>query len=135
MYIYTHYPTASVLGKGPRLDSSTSLLSPVVSTESSFLQLIGDMMESRTVTWETVTILYDSSTTMIDQILFKEMAMLLQGKISIITFDISVKSLDELFELKNRLGKNFFVIGKQSMALNVFQMVRKIVLKLVEANN
>lgn len=116
------------LGKGcPRLESSSSLLAPVVSTESSFVQMVSDIFDTRTVSWKTVTILYDS-TEMIDETLLKEMMMQLQQKISIVMFDISIKSFDEMFGLKSSLGKNFFVIGKQNMALNIFNIVRKIMI-------
>ena len=113
------------IGKGcPRLESPSSLLVPVVSDESSFVQMVSDMFNAQTVTWNTVTILYDS-TEMTDKKLIKEMMMLVQKKISIVMFDISMKSAEELFSLKSSLGKNFFVIGKRNMALDIFDIVRK----------
>ena len=100
-------------------------MAPVVSTESSFVQLIGDMLDAQTVTWKTVTILYDSKT-MGDGKLLKEMIMRMQKKISIIMFDISIKSVDEILKMKNGLGQNFFVIGNQEMAKTTYNLVRRI---------
>ena len=102
-------------------------MAPVVSTESSFVQLIGDMLDAQTVTWKTVTILYDS-TTMGDGDLWKKIIMRMQKKISIIMFDISIQSVDEILKMKTGLGKNFFVIGKQDMAKTTYNLVRKNVL-------
>ena len=81
------------------------------------------MLDVQTVMWKTVTILYDS-TTMGDGELLKEMIMRMQKKISIIMFDISIKSVDEIFNMKNGLGKNFFVIGQHDMAKRTYNLVR-----------
>ena len=56
----------------------------------------------------------------------KEIIMRMQKKISIIMFDISIKSVDDIFKMKNGLGQNFFVIGKQDMAKTTYNLVRKI---------
>ena len=98
-------------------------MAPVVSTASSFVQVIGDMLNAETLTWTTVTILYDSKT-MSDGELLEEMIMQMQKKISIIIFDISSKPVNEIFNMKNGLGKNFFVIGKQDMAKITYNIVR-----------
>ena len=81
------------------------------------------MLDSKTVTWNSVTIFYDS-TVMANEDTLETMIMELQKKISVVMFDISIKPIKEILNMHDRIGKNFFVIGKQLMAKNVFELVR-----------
>ena len=81
------------------------------------------MLDSKTVTWNSVTIFYDS-TVMANEDTLETMIMELQKKISVVMFDISIKPIEEILNMHERIGKNFFVIGKQEMAKNIFELVR-----------
>ena len=106
-----------------RLASKSSIIAPVTTTESAFVQLVRDMLDSKTVTWNSVTIFYDS-TVMANEDTLETMIMELQKKISVVMFDISIKPIKEILNMHDRIGKNFFVIGKQEMAKNIFELVR-----------
>ena len=70
-----------------------------------------------------MTIFYDS-TVMANEETLETMIMELQKKISVVMFDISIKPIKEILNMHDRIGKNFFVIGKQIMAKNIFELVR-----------
>ena len=86
--------------------------------------MVVDMLDSKTVMWKTVTILHDS-TNSINQELFQELVIRLQKKMSVIVIDISIRPVDEIFNLKSDLGANFFIIGRHDMATSIYNIVRK----------
>ena len=81
------------------------------------------MLDSKTVTWKTVTILYDS-TAMANEEALKAMIMELQQRISVVMFDISFQPIEDILNIHDRIGKNFLVIGKHEMAKKVYELVR-----------
>ena len=81
------------------------------------------MLDSKTVTWNSVTIFYDSRV-MANEDTLETMIMELQKKISVVMFDISIKPIEEILNMHERMGKNFFVIGKQETAKNIFELVK-----------
>ena len=106
-----------------RVASKSSIIAPVTTTESAFVQLVRDMLDSKTVTWNSVTIFYDSRV-MANEDTLETMIMELQKKISVVMFDISIKPIEEILNMHERMGKNFFVIGKQETAKNIFELVK-----------
>ena len=106
-----------------RHSSASSIIAPVTSTGSSFVQLVRDLLDSHTVSWKSVTILYDS-TAMQDGEAMKELIMQLQKRISVVVFDISAKPVEEIFIMKGHIGTNFLVVGKQETAKNIYELVR-----------
>ena len=81
------------------------------------------MLDSKTVSWKTVTILYDSAA-MGNGGALKAMIIELQQRISVVMFDISLQPIKEILNINDRIGKNFFVIAKHEMAKKVYELVR-----------
>ena len=106
-----------------RHSSASSIIAPVTSTGSSFVQLVRDLLDSHTVSWKSVTILYDSTAKQ-DGEAMKELIMQLQKRISVVVFDISAKPVEEIFIMKGHIGTNFLVVGKQETAKNIYELVR-----------
>ena len=94
-----------------RKSSPSSIIAPVVPKESIFAQLVGDMLDSQTMVWNSMTILYDSTQFQEPQSI-EEMILHVKSEIPIITFDLNTKPAHEIFNMKQSIGKNFccFVI-------------------------
>ena len=122
----THIIMLQFAAKGcSRKSSPSSIIAPVVPKESTFAQLVGDMLDSQTMMWSSMTILYDSTQFQETQSI-EEMILHLKSEIPIITFDLSKKPAHEIFNMKQSIGKNFFIIIKRDSAETIYNLVKKI---------
>ena len=69
-----------------------------------FAQLVGDMLDSQTMMWSSMTILYDSTQFQETQSI-EEMILHLKSEIPIITFDRHTKPAHEIFNMKHIVTK------------------------------
>ena len=117
-----------------RKSSPSSIIAPVVPKESIFAQLVGDMLDSQTMTWNAMTILYDSTQFQETQSI-EEMILHLKSEIPIITFDLYTKPAHEIFNMKQSIGKNFFIISKRDSAETIYNLVKKDLFFTCMSNN
>ena len=101
-----------------------AMLSPVVTGESSFVQLITDMLSADTLTWTTAILLHDAS---VSREMLGEMNTHLRESASVATYDISTLPVrDTLEQIPARLlGYKFFVIGTEEKASEIFITVSR----------
>ena len=83
------------------------------------------MLDSHTMMWNSMTILYDSTQFQETQSI-EEMILHLKSEIPIITFDLYTKPAHEIFNMKQSIGKNFFIISKRDSAETIYNLVKKI---------
>ena len=83
------------------------------------------MLDSQTMMWNSMTILYDSTQFQETQPI-EEMILHLKSEIPIITFDLNTKPAHEIFNMKQSIGKNFFIISKRDSAETIYNLVKKI---------
>ena len=117
-----------------RKSSPSSIIAPVVPKESIFAQLVGDMLDSQTMMWNSMTILYDSTQFQETQSI-EEMILHLKSEIPIITFDLNTKPAHEIFNMKQSIGKNFFIISKRDSAETIYNLVKRIGIFTCISNN
>ena len=82
------------------------------------------MLDSHTMMWNSMTILYDSTQFQETQSI-EEMILHLKSEIPIITFDLYTKPAHEIFNMKQSIGKNFFIISKRDSAETIYNLVKK----------
>ena len=96
----------------------------MVPAEASYVQLVTDLLDTRTLGWKNIIVLHDSSE-VDDDTSLREMILQLQKKASVAVFDLSLKSIQEVLDLGSHLGNKFLIIGKKDTALEIFNIVRR----------
>ena len=84
--------------------------------------------------WNSMTILYDSTQFQETQSI-EEMILHLKSEIPIITFDLYTKPAHEIFNMKQSIGKNFFIISKRDSAETIYKLVKRFVIFTCISNN
>ena len=96
----------------------------MVPAEASYVQLVTDLLDTRTLGWKNIIVFHDSSE-VDDDTSLREMILQLQKKASVAVFDLSLKSIQEVLDLGSHLGNKFLIIGKKDTALEIFNIVRR----------